>query len=712
MTLVLNFADTNYVTMPNSSEFSQEIPPTLFGGILIDTQPNPSGDANVEYGDHFDIVADYSALNLVRYPDGELPDGFAHQVNGIWEFDHNDFNNGSNPNPFDPTTSFDGAITQTFLDALSNYAAFSLSYPDLLHPGLISEGHVGFSESLKKAIISNCSYSMVLPEFQYLKAPVNRNTDDDTDLEIPFVASDHVHYGALKSDVEGFLENLFLNAIYNDGNLPSEFILEIGNEDFFGWNSNFATPDSPNDFDTYSAYAMACLEAVHAFRDSHPNVSFKVAIQVGGPVWIDALEENFQIMNKKFLFAEVDIVKAIHHGLSVELDDINEIEHSWVINQSYAKMLSLIASVGGDPDAIEHFMPAWSALSGNTGNHDLIAAGATLSLFSGLFEMGFDYAANWGIGSWIGNGTNSSTVENGQISYAPYFEAYRLMSESLIGTFQIETSLMDEGSTSTYAAYAFEDDAKGVIFLSANGAEVVGQRIEFSNFGAVSHVWVERITDTGTIRENIDFSNGYLEISLSAFEVVRIIVAKADPGTGYLHLWGNETQDTLVGGNSDDLIEGNMGNDILFGGHGNDSLFGGDGDDRVNGGDGADIVQGGVGENLLTGGSGADEFIFASLTAHDIITDFEAGIDKIDLTSLTMLAEFFSFSLNGSFVGLSKCFAYNEIGTVKFDAVQNGADTEIALFYDGQIKQGQSVKPFIVLENVDAATLSYSDFLF
>ncbi|WP_324252676.1 VWA domain-containing protein [Neisseria brasiliensis] len=66
----------------------------------------------------------------------------------------------------------------------------------------------------------------------------------------------------------------------------------------------------------------------------------------------------------------------------------------------------------------------------------------------------------------------------------------------------------------------------------------------------------------------------------------------------------------------DDRIDG--GNDTLVGGSGNDILFGGAGNDT------------------LTGGEGADQFVFLanSNSGHDVITDFEAGVDKVVFADL------------------------------------------------------------------------------
>ena len=90
-----------------------------------------------------------------------------------------------------------------------------------------------------------------------------------------------------------------------------------------------------------------------------------------------------------------------------------------------------------------------------------------------------------------------------------------------------------------------------------------------------------------------------------------------------------------------DVVQGGDGNDSVSGGDGDDRLFGGDGDDRLVGSSGNDILGGGDGADKLTGSSGRDIFIFTDselgttkLGEHDVITDFQQGTDKIDISAL------------------------------------------------------------------------------
>lgn len=152
---------------------------------------------------------------------------------------------------------------------------------------------------------------------------------------------------------------------------------------------------------------------------------------------------------------------------------------------------------------------------------------------------------------------------------------------------------------------------------------------------------------------------------------------------------GGSGDDIVYGGKSDDKLNGNSGDDQLFGGRGNDVITGGTGDDvldggrqgdRLFGGDGNDILHGGIGNDELTGGADADTFVFAGSVNDDVITDFEVGVDKIDVSS---------------YGAISAGAALDAIAQV-------GADVLIDLKGDGTI----------TLQNIAVEDLSFDDFIF
>ena len=96
----------------------------------------------------------------------------------------------------------------------------------------------------------------------------------------------------------------------------------------------------------------------------------------------------------------------------------------------------------------------------------------------------------------------------------------------------------------------------------------------------------------------------------------------------------------------------------------------------IQGNAGANTITGGLGNDRLSGGDGADRFVFAAGDGLDTVTDFELGLDLLDLSA----------------TGLG-------FGDVAI--VQSGAS---AFLYHGD--------DMIVLTNTTASSLDQDDFIF
>lgn len=70
--------------------------------------------------------------------------------------------------------------------------------------------------------------------------------------------------------------------------------------------------------------------------------------------------------------------------------------------------------------------------------------------------------------------------------------------------------------------------------------------------------------------------------------------------------YGNDGNDTLIGGSNDDELRGGDGDDVLVGRDGDDELHGDYGNDSLSGGDGNDDLRGWYGDDALDGGDGDD----------------------------------------------------------------------------------------------------------
>ena len=123
----------------------------------------------------------------------------------------------------------------------------------------------------------------------------------------------------------------------------------------------------------------------------------------------------------------------------------------------------------------------------------------------------------------------------------------------------------------------------------------------------------------------------------------------------------------IIGNAQNNTILGNSKAETIYGGAGNDSILGNAGNDKLYGDAGADSLNGGKGNDTLTGGDGNDVFFYASGEGNDIIADFTAGQDKINVTSGTIA----SASLKGS----DMVFKMGS-GTL---TVKNGKNKEIAI---------------------------------
>lgn len=115
-------------------------------------------------------------------------------------------------------------------------------------------------------------------------------------------------------------------------------------------------------------------------------------------------------------------------------------------------------------------------------------------------------------------------------------------------------------------------------------------------------------------------------------------------GAGDDTVRGGDGDDLVFGGDGSDAVTGEAGDDVVLGGRGDDVLQGGAGNDTLFGGDGADVLIGGTGDDFLAGGAGVDTFTFAPGDGRDVVTDFTAGEDVIDLTAFTGLQDFEALS--------------------------------------------------------------------
>jgi serralysin len=154
----------------------------------------------------------------------------------------------------------------------------------------------------------------------------------------------------------------------------------------------------------------------------------------------------------------------------------------------------------------------------------------------------------------------------------------------------------------------------------------------------------------------------------------------------------------VTGTDKHDTFLGTIRADAYYGGQGSDLIGGGQGSDWLYGGSGKDTLIGGTGQDFLYGGSGADTFVYEKIgdaggpTKHDVIRDFQAGSDHIDLHG---------FMAGGHFIGAAE-FVAEEGPTLRY--------VKASGLLSGDV-DGDGVADFAI-KFANHAVLTESDFLF
>lgn len=586
--------------------------PGLFGGISISRTPLESTS--------FVESVDALGLTHLRWPGGQLSETAV--VNG------------------------NGSISLYGRAELPK--AYDLNHPDLMHPRALADaqgnptGLSGFEDMLDLAVSRDASLSIILPTLRYADAP-----------------------GQAAADVTGFLDALLVEGRWNEGVLPRKLILDIGNEIY--------------DPATYGRVSAEILGAVRDFRTEHPEHDFTIALQgmqngAETRSLIDVIQTN---ASEEGLLAEVDMVRV--HDLKHGLRALRNFEHEGKADA----IRELVSAIEADRDLldidgpdVEVYVSAWTVTSKDIGENILLPmpnASAMLSMFTGMAELGTDYAAGWGMG--MDDASTPVVVswrdgETGGLRLSPHGVVLRQMAESLPGTKVIAHPALDANRGNPVNLYAFEADDRAVLFLAANDLPANGTQVTVTldNFGAFGAVSAESVSVASglsglPIVRAVPVSVRGSELTLtlnSDYQVVRVIVPRAgaaqdddDDAPAPAPQWaaalaslsdsersgmpmmdrGSNDDDTLRGGDSDDSLNGQRGDDRIYGGkgddtmsggEGNDTLCGGDGDDRLFGGLGKDTLITGGGNNFVSGGYGADHFLIDP-EGFTVLTDFNAG---------------------------------------------------------------------------------------
>ncbi len=119
---------------------------------------------------------------------------------------------------------------------------------------------------------------------------------------------------------------------------------------------------------------------------------------------------------------------------------------------------------------------------------------------------------------------------------------------------------------------------------------------------------------------------------------------------------------------------------------------------ELDGGAGNDTLYDSAGDDTLTGGAGADIFVFGFLTGQDIITDFEDGLDKINLSALP-----------DEVMVLDGRGGLQTLLTDALTFVQNGADAWVVIAEAGKNPVYTIDDALIIIQNTQISDLSLAD---
>lgn len=228
-------------------------------------------------------------------------------------------------------------------------------------------------------------------------------------------------------------------------------------------------------------------------------------------------------------------------------------------------------------------------------------------------------------GGTFNNGVDTSGIYTMRVDVTPVNDA-----PSLSGT-QVLTSLIETADTTQpikIADLTVTDIDQGSNVLSLSGADkdlfVFQGNSLYLKAGAAIDFETNPVLDV-TVGVD-DASVGTTPDATVAF-VLNII-----DGDDGLTILGNNRRNDLTGTGGGDWIEGRGGNDTINGGTGADTILGGRGADQMTGGAGPDLFLFRQGD--IPGRFWLFDLWFGPHYRQDVITDFQPGIDTIDLSAM------------------------------------------------------------------------------
>ena len=261
------------------------------------------------------------------------------------------------------------------------------------------------------------------------------------------------------------------------------------------------------------------------------------------------------------------------------------------------------------------------------GGSDTISGGGGNDVILG--NWGWD-TINGGAGNdTIDGGAGKDTVSGGTGRDVFIFKKESQIKDDIITDFETSSDRLDIRDLASFAQ--LDTNGDGTVdnkFLKRSGN---GVQLDLSSFKG-SRIQLNKVSTL--TRENFLLAQG--DTSTGGGSTDNDSSNSDSPATPGKTIAGNKSANTLTGTSGNDTIDGRGGNDTILGGDGNDVVLGSWGFDTVKGGAGQDKINGGPGSDTLSGGAGRDVFVFTqdNSSKTDVVTDFERGVDRLDVSSL------------------------------------------------------------------------------
>jgi Ca2+-binding RTX toxin-like protein len=335
---------------------------------------------------------------------------------------------------------------------------------------------------------------------------------------------------------------------------------------------------------------------------------------------------------------------------------------------------------------------AANSLTGGAGNDTINGLGGNDTIDGGT---GIDTASY----DTLAAGVNVSLALQGALQNTLAAGSDLLISiENLIGT-AFNDTLTGDAANNSLASGAGND----IIFASTGNDSIdggagtdtanysaLGGPVTLGAFGVLnkgglgidSLVGIETIVGSFLLGDTVDhsaaISSGGVIVSGTNTNLTTGLVTVNGTGAPLPLSFTVQQFEHVIGSNSSDTITGNTSNNSLNGGAGNDT---------INGLGGSDTLIGGLGNDVFKYTNATESA--AGVTSRDTITDFQLGLDKLDLSaidanSLLALDQAFSFLGNSATFTSAGQLRYQVTGGNLFlfgniDAILSTAEFELQL---------------------------------